>query len=342
MAIQIPSGFIEICSYGIKSAADRYTKEGKILKSAFKIGPSDSVKSSGKILIDYSVSMSQDNTSTEDETSHQDSENTGKESYNYSMLEAFSRLNKIYEKDTDQTKSSVNVNKFEPGFEFYIQVLLPNEGCTVWRVQADRRARVESAKNAIKSKNFKAALEIAGKGIESDGLVPLSVKTYMSKNAKVNCPFVGHCRYAFDSGTEESSEESNTVCLAVAPINAVTNKPDEKTVFKAVYNIVGDISGGVINKLAAAVKSDSERNSDRDTIEQNVSDEVSEFLNQKFKCIGDSKMYDNFLKIRDFIDKQIKANNLEYNDADSESVIHYSKLSIFAGSEDGSKSFIYY
>ena len=154
MAIQIPSGFIEICSYGIKSAADRYTKEGKILKSAFKIGPSDSVKSSGKILIDYSVSMSQDNTSTEDETSQQDSENTGKESYNYSMLEAFSRLNKIYEKDTDQAKSSVNVNKFEPGFEFYIQVLLPNEGCTIWRVQADRRARVESAKNAIKSKKW--------------------------------------------------------------------------------------------------------------------------------------------------------------------------------------------
>lgn len=348
MPIQIPSNFVEICSYSINSASDRYTKEGKILKSAFRIGSSDSVKSSGKVIIDTNDAvMATDDITTPEEQNSSDTADNSKdnESYHYTLLEACTNLHirSINEADDEQdtAKQSANVPKFEPGQDLYVQVLLPGEGCSIWHIQIDRRSSVHAVKKALQSKNFSAAFNIAGKSTESDGLVPLSVKTYMNKNAKCKCPFIGHCRYAFDSGTEKLSEESNTVCLAVAPIDPRTNKPDEETVFKAVYNIVGDISGGVINSLTKLVnKGSGDRLSsrDEDTDEEGISDEVSKFLNKKFKCVGDSTMYANFVKIRNFIEKQLSENNLEYNDSESESVTRYSKLTTFTGS----KTFIYY
>lgn len=359
MAIQIPSGYIQVCDYRIDSVADRYSKEGKILKSAFSMGPSDAVVSNGRVIVDYtapSESLPEDEKTKEDSKENDKADNEldskstqkqpatepGKESYNYSILESYMNFHTFYEANEDnsanqsgepsnkdnepsQDKPKLNTSDekiFNPGKDLYIQIYLPKEGCTVWHIRLDKRANESKVINAINSKKFKQALAIASQGLNTAGLVPLSATTYINSKAEANAPFVGHCRYAMDSGIEGSTEEDDTVCMAMAPIDARTNKPNENTVFKTMYNIIDDISNGEIDKIKDNNKEDSEDSAS----ESGSSDKVSKWLNSKFKCVGDQSMYDNFLKLREFISKQISEKHLEYDAEASDNVKTYKNI----------------
>ena len=215
-------------------------------------------------------------------------------------------------------------------YEFNVGIV--DEGYTTWKVAIDSRSDAGSVKNAIRAKKFKEAYNIASKSVKSDGLVPLSCTTYIRKapggKKDIQPPFIGHCRYAIDSGYESEYRSSGdkdglTLCLAVAPINGRTKKPDEDVVIQAVYNVTGDITGGIIGKLAASATSkirdkalgtDSSnryRDSDDKDSEDNQSDELSDWLHKKFRCVGDHTMYNNFKSLREFIKKQVAAGNLE-------------------------------
>lgn len=415
MAIKIPSGYIKICEYSIDNASERKTKEGKILKNAFRIGPSKSVVTKGKIIIDSEgVGSSSDEEDKEKDKTEKPAEDNKEEkptesseapkeseggsdegssekpneSYNYSMLEAYFNMHQIYEADdeessdksdeasdeqSDSEESSDDEEQkkeepkkddedneqeaFEPGPHMYVQVWLPKEGCSVWHIQLDKRADADAVRAAIQAKKFKTAHLTASKGLGVDGLVPLSVETYISAKAESHAPFIGHCRYAMDSGSEDSAADSNTVCIAIAPIDGRTNKPSEATVFKVSYNVVGDISNGEIDKLIKKSSKDngddddkeisnkdllkaiSKKNKDTDDDsgeEKTVSDYISKWLNAKFKCVGDQGMYDNFIKLRGFVTKQVAEKNLEYDQGESETPKHYRTVS------EVKKSLIYY
>lgn len=237
-------------------------------------------------------------------------------------------------KDSEETKDKAEneeeparQDSFTPGETYTFKLEMENEGFTEWTVLFDSRADVETAKNAIRAKKFKAAMQAASKDLESDGLVPIKARTciYEIKDfRKMPAPnFIGHCRYAFDSGSDEDTSEDNlTICLAVAPINAATNKPDNKTVIQAIYNVTGDITGGKIGQLAAALdkkirdyadgKSSRGYDDDDKDSEESMSEELSKYLHNAFRCVGDHTMYKNYLAIRKFLSKQIAAKNIEF------------------------------
>jgi hypothetical protein len=237
-------------------------------------------------------------------------------------------------KDNEETKDQADNEEeparqesFTPGETYTFRLEMPNEGFTEWTVLFDSRADVETAKNAIRAKKFKAAMQAASKDLESDGLVPIKARTciyQITDFRKMPAPnFIGHCRYAFDSGSDEDTSEDNlTICLAVAPINAATNKPDSKTVIQAVYNVTGDITGGKVGQLAAAIskklrdtadgKSDRGYDDDDKDNEKSMSEELSKYLHNAFRCVGDQTMYKNYLTIRKFLSKQIAAKNIEF------------------------------
>lgn len=237
-------------------------------------------------------------------------------------------------KDNEETKDQADneeeparQDSFSPGVTYTFRLEMQNEGFTEWTVLFDSRADVETAKNAIRAKKFKAAMQAASKDLESDGLVPIKARTciyQITDFRKMPAPnFIGHCRYAFDSGSDEDTSEDNlTICLAVAPINAATNKPDSKTVIQAVYNVTGDITGGKVGQLAAAIskklrdtadgKSSRGYDDDDKDSEQSMSEELSKYLHNAFRCVGDHTMYKNYLAIRKFLSKQIAAKNIEF------------------------------
>lgn len=237
-------------------------------------------------------------------------------------------------KDSEETKDKAEneeeparQDSFTPGETYTFKLEMENEGFTEWTVLFDSRADVETAKNAIRAKKFKAAMQAASKDLESDGLVPIKARTciyQITDFRKMPAPnFIGHCRYAFDSGSDEDTSEDNlTICLAVAPINAATNKPDNKTVIQAVYNVTGDITGGKIGQLAAALdkkirdyadgKSSRGYDDDDKDSEESMSEELSKYLHNAFRCVGDHTMYKNYLAIRKFLSKQIAAKNIEF------------------------------
>ena len=234
---------------------------------------------------------------------------------------------------------------FQEGTKYTFRVVLENEGYTEWTVVFDKNCKdVDAAKNAIRAKKFKQAFNMASEGLESDGLVPIKLATYVNynkdgKESPFPPPFIGHCRYGFDSGSDEGNEDSRTICLAVAPILGKTNKPKQDYVIQAVYDVVGDITGGTLGKLSAFLKSagkaavnkitgsrDYDRwdDSEDPDSEQSISDELSKFLKSKFKCVGDHTMYANFEKIKKWIAAQVEAKNLKY------SVSQSTKLDKFA------------
>lgn len=342
----------KISELSISSPDERFSNEGKMLKSMWMLGPSKAVISKGVITdlgntgSDTSNTDNNENTGDASTDNKDQSTNTGSESFRhtYSILEAFSHLHKLYEDSTseDSNKQSndnggkdneVEVGKFSysAGNVYEFNVGIEDEGYTTWKVAIDTRADAGSAKNAIRAKKFKEAYNIASKSVKSDGLVPLSCTTYIRKDPggkkDIQPPFIGHCRYAIDSGYESEYRSSGdkdglTLCLAVAPINGRTKKPDEDVVIQAVYNVTGDITGGVIGKLAASATSkirdkalgtDSSRYKDSDDkdSEDNQSDELSDWLHKKFRCVGDHTMYNNFKSLREFIKKQVAAGNLE-------------------------------
>ena len=258
------------------------------------------------------------------------------------------------ESDDKKDDDSEEDNKFSPGSELYVQVLLKGEGCTIWHIQLDSRVNNLSAIiNQLSSKSFKAALGVAKKGLNSDGLVPLSATTYVKKDAAAGVPFMGHCRYAIDSGSENAENDSNTVVIAVAPIDGITKKPSESTVYKVSYEIKGDITDDKMPFLNDLKNTDDVTVTDAtdtagDSEGSSVSAVVSQWLNGKhklgkpdFTSVGNSSMYDNFVKIRDFVVKNTKKMNgdvpcLDLNKDDSENPKHYAKI------PDVKKSLIYY
>ena len=342
----------KISELSISSPDERFSNEGKMLKSMWMLGPSKAVISKGVITDLGNTGSETSNTDNNDNTgdasadNKEQSTNTNSESFchTYSILEAFSHLHKLYEdsagedsnqqsNDNGDKDNEVQVGKFSysAGNVYEFNVGIVDEGYTTWKVAIDSRADAGSVKNAIRAKKFKEAYNIASKSVKSDGLVPLSCTTYIRKapggKKDIQPPFIGHCRYAIDSGYESEYRSSGdkdglTLCLAVAPINGRTKKPDEDVVIQAVYNVTGDITGGVIGKLAASATSkirdkalgtDSNRYKDSDDkdSEESQSDELSDWLHKKFRCVGDHTMYNNFKSLREFIKKQVAAGNLE-------------------------------
>lgn len=342
----------KISELSISSPDERFSNEGKMLKSMWMLGPSKAVISKGVITDLGNTGSETSNTDNNENTgdastdNKEQSTNTNSEAFchTYSILEAFSHLHKLYEdgsgEDSNQQSNDnsgkdneVEVGKFSysEGNVYEFNVGIVDEGYTTWKVAIDSRSDAGSVINAIRAKKFKEAYNIASKSVKSDGLVPLSCTTYIRKDPggkkDIQPPFIGHCRYAIDSGYESEYRSSGdkdglTLCLAVAPINGRTKKPDEDVVIQAVYNVTGDITGGVIGKLAASATSkirdkalgtDSSRYKDSDDkdSEDNQSDELSDWLHKKFRCVGDHTMYNNFKSLREFIKKQVAAGNLE-------------------------------
>lgn len=343
----------KISELSISSPDERFSNEGKMLKSMWMLGPSKAVISKGVITDLGNTGSETSNTDNNENTGDASTDNKDKSTntnseafyHTYSILEAFSHLHKLYEDSTGEDSNQqsndnggkdneAEVGKFSysEGNVYEFNVGIVDEGYTTWKVAIDSRSDAGSVINAIRAKKFKEAYNIASKSVKSDGLVPLSCTTYIRKDPggkkDIQPPFIGHCRYAIDSGYESEYRSSGdkdglTLCLAVAPINGRTKKPDEDVVIQAVYNVTGDITGGVIGKLAASATSkirdkalgaDSSnryRDSDDKDSEESQSDELSDWLHKKFRCVGDHTMYNNFKSLREFIKKQVAAGNLE-------------------------------
>lgn len=355
-----PSGFIMICNYGIDSTKDGSTKEGRILKNAFKNCPSPSVKKYGEVVVSNTFSskpakpeQSQSTDNSQSEQSQNNSAQNSQESYNYSMLNAYLNLSVKSEADDNQsqqanqpqqqTQQQSNTDqqpsKSTEWSELYVETLLPKEGCTIWRIAIDKSADVESVTKSIKSKDFKAAYTIASKNSNADGIVVLSAKTYLNSTAECGCPFIGFCNYALDVGGGEGSEDE-AISLAVAPFDARTGKPAREIVYKVTYNVTGDIMGGVVNTAKAVggkvkdgavatknaiINKDADSNNDKQKDDETP---LSKWLHKQQKCVGDKEMYDNYNKLRKFINTNVskKLLNFSNNEEDTETVAHFATV----------------
>lgn len=316
-----------------------------------------------KVKIDQDVdddqSENQDNETKTDESS----EDSSNESYNYTILEALSflRYNKVYEDDDSSKEDSVknseespkeddgdeeksdakndidDKNKEDTDHEFSdtdleVVVNLPNEGCTKWHIRLNNITDEDKVIAALKSKKFKAAYDIANaqaasvveEGQSAEGITILSATTMLDKKREQLAPFIGKCRWAFDVGTDDNNAESLDLEIAIAPIDGKSKKPMERTVYHTVFNIVGDITNGSLEGFDTLDKikefmADNE-DSDRDN---DASEVLHKWLQSNFRCVGDSSMYDDFLKVRTFIDNNLKKKTIEFSKNDSSSIANY-------------------
>lgn len=304
-------------------------------------------------------SENQDNETQADESS----EDSSNESYNYTILEALSflRYNRVYEDDDsskeDSVKSSEESPKEDDGDEeksdakndiddknkedtdhdfndtdLEVVVNLPNEGCTKWHIRLNNITDEDKVIAALKSKKFKAAYDIANaqaasvveEGQSAEGITILSATTMLDKKREQLAPFIGKCRWAFDVGTDDNNAESLDLEIAIAPIDGKSKKPIERTVYHTVFNIVGDITNGSLEgfdtldkiKEFMAGNDDSDRDND-------ASEVLHKWLQSNFRCVGDSSMYDDFLKVRTFIDNNLKKKTIEFSKNDSSSIANY-------------------
>lgn len=304
-------------------------------------------------------SENKDNETQTDESS----EDSSNESYNYTILEALSflRYNKVYEDDDSSKEDSVknsedspkeddddeeksdakndidDKNKEDTDHEFSdtdleVIVNLPNEGCTKWHIRLNNITDEDKVIAALKSKKFKAAYDIANaqaasvveEGQSAEGITILSATTMLDKKREQLAPFIGKCRWAFDVGTDDNNAESLDLEIAIAPIDGKSKKPMERTVYHTVFNIVGDITNGSLEgfdtldkiKEFMAGNEDSDRDND-------ASEVLHKWLQSNFRCVGDSSMYDDFLKVRKFIDNNLKKKAIEFSKNDSSSIANY-------------------
>lgn len=304
-------------------------------------------------------SENQDNETQADESS----EDSSNESYSYTILEALSflRYNKVYEDDDSSKEDSVksseespkeddgdeeksdakndidDKNKEDNDHEFNdtdleVVVNLPNEGCTKWHIRLNNITDEDKVIAALKSKKFKAAYDIANaqaasvveEGQSAEGITILSATTMLDKKREQFAPFIGKCRWAFDVGTDDNNAESLDLEIAIAPIDGKSKKPMERTVYHTVFNIVGDITNGSLEGFDTLDKikefmADNE-DSDRDN---DASEVLHKWLQSNFRCVGDSSMYDDFLKVRTFIDNNLKKKTIEFSKNDSSSIANY-------------------
>lgn len=340
-----------------------HTTEGAMLKKAFMIGPSKAVMQKGTVEVKLYDDTSDEQGLDFDTDTNTDTNNSSYIRNNkYSIFEAYSNMNflnirsLINEADDNSQQNQTNNNtdnsqqnqnntddtdkdNFKMGsFTYMITVKLPNEGFTNWYITFDKRinnADIENVLKLIKGKKFKQALQVATNAINTegdntekdDGFIVYSAETYIYDKSIVKYPpsFIGHCRYAFDSGSTEQEDDNSgtTVCLAVAPINAYTTKPDDRTVIQTIYRVIGGVenfTGGTVGKLGAATKGatvdmirgDGERQREDDTTEQTASNVLSNFIHKKFThYIGDQNNYADFLAIKKFIKEQCTKGNLK-------------------------------
>lgn len=316
-----------------------------------------------KVKVDQDVeddqSENQDNETQADESS----EDSSNESYNYTILEALSflRYNKFYEDDDSSKEDSVknseespkeddgdeeksdtkndidDKNKEDTDHEFSdtdleVVVNLPNEGCTKWHIRLNNITDENKVIAALKSKKFKAAYDIANaqaasvveEGQSAEGITILSATTMLDKKREQFAPFIGKCRWAFDVGTDDNNAESLDLEIAIAPIDGKSKKPMERTVYHTVFNIVGDITNGSLEGFDTLDKIKEFMAGDEDSDRDNDASEVlHKWLQSNFRCVGDSSMYDDFLKVRMFIDNNLKKKTIEFSKNDSSSIANY-------------------
>ena len=317
--------------------------DDKILMTMFLNGPSKAVMNSGKVFIKDTNNTAPDNDAQNkennaeqntdkpaDSSNNADSEKASSESYNYSLFEAFSRLNRtrFYEDDINMDNNDNKSDEDESEHsddnvsdtEFIVVVDLPNEGCTKWRVRLDNVSDVTKVKNAIISKKFRTARDLANKlanannkdGQPIEALKVLSVSTMIDKNNEPYAPFVGRCRWAFDVGSD-SLEDSAELEIAIAPFNCKKQppKPDEKIIYHSVYKIIGDITDGSLEGFEMIGKVKDFFNGDDNQEGNDPSKSLSDWLHKRFKCVGDSSMYKQFLAIRKFVKECIKNKTLK-------------------------------
>ncbi len=389
----IPASYKEV--FSLKNEDD-------FLMAMFLNGPSKAVMNSGKVFIkdtnnttpdkdakdkennteqNINTDKPADSSNNADKPDNADSEKASSESYNYSLFEAFSRLNRtrFYEDDADtpqasddtpqtnndtassdnksdsaeQKDSNAESNEDESEHsddnvsdtEFIVVVDLPNEGCTKWRVRLDNVSDVTKVKNAIISKKFRTARDLANKlaNINNtsdkpiEALKVLSVSTMINKNNEAYAPFVGRCRWAFDVGSD-NPEDSAELEIAIAPINGKKQppKPDEKIIYHSVYKIIGDITSGSLEGFEMIGKVKDFFNGDDNQEGNDPSKSLSDWLHKKFKCVGDSSMYKQFLAIRKFVKECIKNKTLE----EMPEAKGASNIKNYAAAVKGAKAFI--
>lgn len=341
--------FLLLTNVSINDVNDRNSSTGKLLKSLFMLGPSPAVMKFGKVSVKSTNQENVNNDSLIVNTSF-----TIYESYlNYSLkyisergISSSSDARK--NTDTDTPNASDDTNKQEPqsslkqlsiGTQLSVKLLLKSgsitEGYSEWTLGVNEEVEeslLESIKSALINKQFKTAYDIASKNIESDGLIPIELKTYINSNAPAKVPFIGNCVFSIDSGlTSENSEYDQMVSLGVGPIDARTKSPDEDALLIMNYNVVGDITDGKLNTAFLKLIKDIKNKLNTDTADrydrEETQNEISKFINTKFKNSGKSEDYKLFLTIRDWVESQIKKNNLEPNIEESHSPEKYVKLS---------------
>ena len=343
--VAIPASYKEV--FSLKDDDD-------FLMAMFLNGPSKAVMNSGKVFIkdtnnpipDTDSQNKENNTEQNtdkpvDNSNNADGEKPSSESYNYSLFEAFSRLSRtrFYEDDTgilhtknNTTRSDNKSDTAESGYdksdhsgdnvsdtEFTVIVDLPNEGCTKWRVRLDNVSDVTKVKNAIISKKFRTARDLANKlaNVNNTNDKPieafkvLSVSTMINKSNEAYAPFIGRCRWAFDVGSG-NLEDSNKLEIAIAPINGKKQppKPDEEIIYHSVYKIIGDITAGSLKDFERIGNAKDLLNWSDNQDDSDPSKSLSDWLHKQFKCVGDSSMYKQFLAIRKFVQKCIKNKTL--------------------------------
>ena len=363
MANSIPGSYKQISFLKNSTAETQKLLKAVFLLGPSKAVLSNGNVIVSKVKIDQDVeddqSENQDNETQTDESS----EDSSNESYNYTILEALSflRYNKVYEDDDSSKEDSIKSNEESPkeddsdeeksdtkndvddqnkedtDHEFVdtdleVVVNLPNEGCTKWHIRLNNITDENKVIAALKSKKFKAAYDIANaqaasvveEGQSAEGITILSATTMLDKKREQLAPFIGKCRWAFDVGTDDNNAESLDLEIAIAPIDGKSKKPMERTVYHTVFNIVGDITNGSLEGFDTLDKIKEFMADDEDSDRDNDASEVlHKWLQSNFRCVGDSSMYDDFLKVRTFIDNNLKKKTIEFSKNDSSSIANY-------------------
>ena len=363
MANSIPGSYKQISFLKNSTAETQKLLKAVFLLGPSKAVLSNGNVIVSKVKIDQDVEDDQSENKDNETQTDESSEDSSNESYNYTILEALSflRYNKVYEDDDSSKEDSVksseespkeddgdeeksdakndidDKNKEDTDHEFSdtdleVIVNLPNEGCTKWHIRLNNITDEDKVIAALKSKKFKAAYDIANaqaasvveEGQSAEGITILSATTMLDKKREELAPFIGKCRWAFDVGTDDNNAESLDLEIAIAPIDGKSKKPMERTVYHTVFNIVGDITNGSLEgfdtldkiKEFMAGNEDSDRDND-------ASEVLHKWLQSNFRCVGDSSMYDDFLKVRKFIDNNLKKKTIEFSKNDSSSIANY-------------------
>lgn len=363
MANSIPGSYKQISFIKNSTAETQKLLKAVFLLGPSKAVLSNGNVIVSKVKIDQDVEDDQSENKDNETQTDESSEDSSNESYNYTILEALSflRYNKVYEDDDsskedsaknseespkeddgDEEKSDTkndidDQNKEDTDHEFSdtdleVVVNLPNEGCTKWHIRLNNITDEDKVIAALKSKKFKAAYDIANaqaasvveEGQSAEGITILSATTMLDKKREQFAPFIGKCRWAFDVGTDDNNAESLDLEIAIAPIDGKSKKPMERTVYHTVFNIVGDITNGSLEGFDTLDKIKEFMAGDEDSDRDNDASEVlHKWLQSNFRCVGDSSMYDDFLKVRTFIDNNLKKKTIEFSKNDSSSIANY-------------------